>query len=508
MAISSRLDPRTPVIVGAGQVTRRTDEGEGRDPISLAVEALRRAGADSGTDDALLRRAESVRHVATIGWQYRDEAALVADAVGASPRESVRTAALGGDAPQRLVGDTARAIADGEVDVALVAGAEALATASSLQRSGGRPSWPVQDSGEPTRVVGFDRHPITDAEFAVGLVAPVNVYALLETAVRARGGTDRDEHLQRIAALWSGFSRVAAGNPHAWLPRERTAQEIATATADNRRVSEPYTKLLTANIQVDQAAALILCSAEAAAGAGVPKDRWVFPVASAFARDEWFVSERFDLTRSPAISAACTAVLQHAGVSIDEVAYLDLYSCFPSAVQIAATELGVALDDPDRPLTVTGGLTFAGGPGNNYSTHAVATLVARLREDPSAVGVASALGWYVSKHAYGLYSATAPGRPFREIDAGDRVRPTASRRACSDHTGPATVEAYTVPYSRDGLPEAVILSALAPDGTRALARSAEPEVLDVILGGDPCGRRVVLAGAGRVQLGDAVRPAG
>jgi acetyl-CoA C-acetyltransferase len=499
MQRTSCLDPRTPVIVGAGQAVQRTGTSEPLEPVELAVEALRRAGADSGGGDRLLRRADSVRHVATLGWPYRDEAAVVAAALGASARETVRTNAVGGDAPGRLVADSARAIAAGEADVVLLAGAEALATVTAHQRAGTEPPWRRQESGAPTRVLGEDRHPCNEAETAVGMLAPVNVYALIETALRARAGADRESHLRRIAALWSRFSRVAAGNPHAWLPRAFSAEQIAGDDDGNRRVSEPYTKLLTANIQVDLAAALVMCSVQAARDAGIAAERWVFPVAAAFAQDEWFFSQRAQLAASPAIRAAGRAALEHADVTIDDVAHIDLYSCFPSAVEIAAAELGLSIDDPRRPLTVTGGLTFAGGPGNNYAMHGVAALVERLREDPRAIGLASALGWYVTKHAYGLYSASPPSRPFREIDANARVDPAPARQATAAYRGPATLEAYTVAYGRDGTPEAAVVSALAPDGARALVRTGGSDDIAALLDGDPLGGTVIL-GDGRVEL--------
>src|SRR5581483_1579723 len=160
-------------------------------------------------------------------------------------------------------------------------------------------------------------------------------------------------------------------------------EELLAATPGNRPVSLPYRKLLTANLQVDQATAVIMCSAGAAQANGVPRDRWVFAHASAYASDEWFMTERAQLAASPAINAAGHAALEHAGRAVDDVAYIDLYSCFPSAVQIAAAELGVTSTE-DRPLTVTGGLTFAGGPGNNYAGHSVATAIRKLRDDPDA----------------------------------------------------------------------------------------------------------------------------
>jgi acetyl-CoA C-acetyltransferase len=215
------------------------------------------------------------------------------------------------------------------------------------------------------------------------------------------------------------------------------------------------------------------------------------------------MSERAELAASPAIRAVGAAALEHAGLSIDDVAHVDLYSCFPSAVQIAAGELGLALDDPSRQLTVTGGLTFAGGPGNNYAGHAIATLVERLRSDGEGFGLATATGWYVTKHAIGVYSARPPRRLFVDIDAGEQVDRPEPRRVSSEYSGAATVEAYTVPFGRDGTPEAAIISGIAPDGMRVLARSADHDVIDAVLHTDPLGRRVTVGDPGRLVFEDA-----
>jgi acetyl-CoA C-acetyltransferase len=482
------IDPRTPVIVGAGVVTRDGADG----PIALAVEALRLALDDSGAREALLRRADSCRHVATLCWPYTDEAALIAAELGASPRETVRTVPIGGDGPQRLVSDTARAIAHGEIEVALVSGAEAMAALREQQQNGTRPTWPSQASDvAPTRVVGADRAPSNEAEAAVGLLAPVYNYALLETAVQGRAGAERDAHHRKIAELWSRFSSVAAGNPHARIRQRYDPDSLREATPDNRPVSYPYTKLLVANIGVDQATGLVICSAEAAAAAGVPRDRWVFPLAGAHATDEWFMTERAELASSPAINAAGRAALAHAAVAIDDIAYIDLYACFPSAVQIAASEFGVQSSD-GRPLTLTGGLTFAGGPGNNYASHGIAAAIAKLREDPDAFALTTALGWYATKHACGIYAGRPGARPFRAIDANELVELPPARAATATYEGPATLEAYTVPYDRAGEPEAAIVSALTPNGERALQRSADPELIGWLLEDDPLGEQITL----------------
>src|SRR5438067_2258260 len=285
------LDPRTPVIVGVGQTLRRPDDpATAGEPVAMMVEALEQAAADAGAARPLLQAADSVRVPAVLSWRYSDPGRLVADRVGASPRQTVVTT-TGGNSPQMLVNDTAAAIQRGDVGIALVAGAEA------------------------------------------------------------------------------------------------------------------------------------------ARASGVPQDRWVFPWSGADAHDHWFVSERADLHSSPAIRLAGQAALELAGAGIDDIAHVDLYSCFPSAVQIGAAELGLGLDEPDRPLTVTGGLSFAGGPGNNYAMHSIAAMVDVLRADPGAKGLVTALGWYITKHSVGVYSTEPPpkgfghARPQDEVDALPRRAP-------------------------------------------------------------------------------------
>lgn len=493
-ASSRLLDPTTPVVVGVGQVVQREPDADA-DPVALGARALRAAADDAGVGEALLRAADAVYAVPSASWTYRDQAALLAEAVGASPSERVQSTPYGGDGSQLLVNEAAAAVAAGRSRIVLVAGAEAGSTLAALQRDGHGPDWPVQDDdAAPDRVVGVDRVANHEAETAVGLGAPVFMYALMESAVRHRLGRDPRAHRAAIAELWSRFSRIAAANPFAWSPAAIDADVLATPTPRNRAVSEPYTKLMCANLQVDLASGIVVTSVAAATAAGIAQDRWVFVLAGASASDEWFVSQRADLSRSPAIRAAGRAALDHAGLTIDDVRHVDLYSCFPAAVQIAADALDLPLDDPDRPLSVTGGLTFAGGPGNGYGSHAIATMVPILRADPTSTGLSTSLGWYATKHAVGLYSATPPEQAFAHLRP--MVERPPARRVLRRYEGEVVVEATTVTYDRAGAPEAAILSAVTPDGDRVLVRSDDADVIAFVLDGDPIGRSVRLGSDG------------
>nr|WP_221333582.1 crotonase/enoyl-CoA hydratase family protein [Nocardia transvalensis] len=492
------LDPNTPVLVGVGQVVQRTPDPAYGDPAGLAVDALRRAAADTGAGESLLRDAGAVFAVACASWQYRDLGAVVAERVGAAGVDTVQSSTFGGDGGQLVINEAAAAVAAGDYEIVLVTGAEAGATQAAAQRAGAELSWPVQGSGvAPTRTVGIDKAANNDAETTAGLIAPINMYALLESANRHRLGRTPAAHAKAVAELWSRLSAVAAGNEYAWQPQEFGADEIATASADNRMVSTPYTKLECANLTVDMASGIIVCSAAAAQAAGIPQDKWVFIHAGASGHDEWFTSERAELAASPAIRALGAAALDHAGIGIDAVTHADLYACFPVAVQIAARELGLPLDDPARTPSVTGGLTFGGGPGNNYGGHAVASLVTRLRAEPESYGLSTSLGWYVTKHALGVYSARPPRTAYRHLRPIIDSPP--ARPARSGHEGPAVIEAYTVPFTRDGQREPAVVSLIAPDGGRVLLRTDQADLVEELLDGDLLGLPVTVTG-GRIHL--------
>jgi acetyl-CoA C-acetyltransferase len=288
-----------------------------------------------------------------------------------------------------------------------------------------------------------------------------------------------------LGELWAGFSAVAAANPHAWIRDRFTAEEIRTPGPTNRMIGHPYPKLMNSNNSVEQGAAVVLCSVERARAAGVPTDRWVFPWAGADASDTWFVGNRTSMHRSPAIRIAGGAALELAGVGVDDLAHVDLYSCFPSAVEVAANELGL---DTSRPLTVTGGLSFAGGPWNNYVTHSIATMVEVLREDAGAVGLVTANGGYLTKHAFGVYSTSPPPHVlFVHRDCQAEVDAVGSVELAPDWDGPVTIEAATVMHDRDGNPEKAFLATRAPDERRTWGVSTETDVMSLITDAEPVG---------------------
>ena len=342
-------------------------------------------------------------------------------------------------------------------------------------------------------------------EDRIGLDRPSFVYPIFEQALRISAGEAVEEHQQRVAQLWAGFSAVAADNPHAWVRERMTAEQIGRPGPDNRMISWPYPKLMNSNNMVDQAAALVLCSAEKAEYLQIPKDAWVFPHAGTDAHDTYLVGERDELDRSPAIRIAGRRVLELAGVGLDDLHHVDLYSCFPSAVQVAARELGLQAGDPNRPLTVTGGLTFAGGPWNNYVMHSIATMTELLRQNPGSTGLISANGGYLTKHSFGVYSTTPPAAGFRWEDVQGEVDREPTRRTEAEWEGTGSVEAWTVPYDREGAPERAFLAVRTPDGARTWAVIDDADSAAASVVEDIAGAPVRVHADGRASLVSAGR---
>lgn len=454
-------DERLPVVVAAGQCLERTATVTAMDLAERAtVFAL----------DLVPRLRSAVDTVSVVNMLSPAPAApgaALAQRVGLEPaRTEVST--IGGNSPQLLVSRAAAAVAAGQARAVLVAGAEAQRSQRSGSAGGG------DDKGGNDEVVGDGRSGVSPNEMAAGLVAPVHVYALFDSVLAARAGRTFDAHRQFLGTVMAPFTEVAAGHPTAWFPQARTPAELAEVSDDNRLVAEPYPKRMCAVLHVDQGAAVVVTSLAEARRAGVA-ERAVFCLASAQVSEVWFPSERPDPGTSPAMAAAARAVLGAAGVGVDELDAFDLYSCFPCVVQMAAEALGVDTTDK-RGLTVTGGLPYFGGPGNNYTLHGIATMTDRIRLH-GGMGLVSGLGWYATKHAYGIYGDQPPAAGFRlaDTEAAQRSIDAAAVPVAPGGEGSATVVAATVVTGRDGTPTAAPLIARLPDGRHLVAAAADGE---------------------------------
>jgi acetyl-CoA C-acetyltransferase len=491
------VDPRTPVLIGYGQVNHRDEIDPATrsvEPVDLMVAAARRAA-----DSRVLEAVGSIRVVNLLSAHYRDAGLLLGERVGAANFTTLYSP-VGGNVPQSLVNQACLDIQHGRAGVVLLAGAETWRTRRGLKAKGSKLVWTVQDDSVPmARVSGDDVPMAGDAEIRIKLDRPAYVYPLFEQALRIANGESIENHLRRVGELWARFNAVAVDNPHAWIRKPVTAEEIWRPGPQNRMISWPYTKLMNSNNMVDQGAALILTSVEQATRLRVPAERWIYPHAGTDAHDTPAIAERDELHRSTAIRIAGARALELAGLGIDDVDYVDLYSCFPSAVQVAAAELGLDVDDPARPLTVTGGLTFAGGPWSNYVMHSIATMAELLVANPGRRALITANGGYLTKHSFGVYG-TEPHAEFRWEDTQSAVDREPIRKALVEWEGVGAVESWTTPFNRNGQPEKAFVAVRTPDGSRALAVIDDPVSAEATVREDIGGAKVAVTADGSATL--------
>jgi acetyl-CoA C-acetyltransferase len=458
-----------PLLVGAGQaIDRPVDPREGLEPLALMELASRRALVDASAR-ALAGAIDTVAVVTNVFHDYGDPATLLGERLGCAPGRRLTTT-WGGNTPQSLVNHLCDEIAAGRVDVALVAGAEAVATLRALGKAGVTPAWTAPRETDARRW-GEMRTGTSELEARHGAREAFVSFALVENAFRAARRLSLEDAAREIGAFAARATEVAANNPYAWFPEARSAAALTDVTPANRMVAFPYPKYVNAILEVNQGAALVLASDTAARRLGVPADRWVYPWAGADVTEQWYLSERLALHEIPGTRRAAAALLETLDVAIGGIAHLDLYSCFPIAPRLSAATLGL---DPatSRTLTVTGGLPWFGGPGNNYGTHAVAAMMERLRRDPGTLGLVHGLGWNCTKHALAVLGGAPPPHGWRRADtrpiqAWVDVQPTA--RLVDEADGPARIETYTVVHGRDGAPERGVAIVRLDDDARTVA---------------------------------------
>jgi len=475
-------DRHTPVMIGCGQVTQRErDPLKALSPMDLMAQVAREAAQDAGPGQRLIEALDSLvvirsfsdtshRFASPFGT-YSNPPKSLANRIGASGLRRHIYTHPGGNMPQYCVNRLSEQVARGEVAAAMVVGGEALATQKAAERAKVRLDW-NEDPGGSMSLWGVDRRGWSDCEDRHGARAAIYMYPMLENALRVNAGRTFEQHQAVIGQLMARFAAVAAANPLADRRDGFDAARLTTVAADNPYISYPYTRLMNSNAFIDQAAAVIVTSVAVARELGVPEDRWVFLHGCADGHDIWHMSERRDYHSCPAMKKVFEEAFRMAGIGFDEVDKIDLYSCFSSAVEIACKEMGISPDDP-RGLTVTGGLPFFGGPGNNYVTHSIAEMMKQVRSAPGSYGLVTANGNYVTKHSIGIYSTRRPTTAFAPRDP-DQVQAELDAQPRTPFVefaeGEGTVETYTVMHDRDG-PMGALLFARRPDGTRFMANT-------------------------------------
>src|SRR5262245_8505465 len=470
MSMDDAVDPRTPVIVGVGIASQHLDEpGAGVEALELMITATQAAADDSGAGAALLR---AVERIAVPGgtWHYRDPGRLIGARIGAP---QARTVLIPPGTPQQtLLDDALRSVRDGELDVALVVGGEAARRAVTAQRAGVEITDTVQDeSVEPDELRPPSRESSTRLEIEGGFQSAQAPFAIIDGALRGAEGRSLEQHRDEIARLWAGFNHVAQGFPHAAFPMPRTAEWIREPSPKNRPMAFPYNKWHCAQMNVDQAAAILICSIDAAARLGAARDRIVFPHVALESSYSVPVSQRADIHRWIGMEVLGRAAEEQLGYPLREGDHPEVYSCFPAAVRVQQRALGLPVDGVP---TITGGESFAGGPWNNFVLQTTAAMVDRVRAEPGTTGMVTTVSGLLNKPGLAVYS-TSPGELLLGDLAEENEGEAAMKEVGGGYEGPATVVTDTV-HCDGGQPVRCPAVHDRPDGRRCVASCADATV--------------------------------
>jgi acetyl-CoA C-acetyltransferase len=478
---------KIPVLVGIAQLVRREKTVAQLDPLQMMAEASQAAVRDATLCD--LAKVDTLYMVNCLSKNLSEPVRDLSNLLGIRPVETGYTG-IGATAPQWFVNRAAERIFSGKSEMVLICGAEAFYTHEKIQSMAQTlDDYSVDDpSSRHSRFVGDVRRPLTNLEMHYGLVLPVAMYAIFENALRAHWKKSMSDHFEELSSFCANMSEIAARNPFSWSQKARSAGGVAAVEGENRMIVYPYTKWMCSNMIVNQAAAVVMTNLAKAETMGIPKGKMVFLRGCGDAEDVFLVSERPQLWASPSVADAVNLAIGQVPVSLDEVEYLDLYSCFPSAPRIVREMLQISPEDP-RSLTVTGGMACFGGAGNNYSLHAICQMVEILRQNPEAFGLVQALSWFISKHSVGIYSSNPGKTLWTPHDSQKKTTPYPRVNVVKEAAGKGMVESYIVVYGREGQPNAATVLGRDENGSRFLAR-VRPEggVIEQMTREEPIGR--------------------
>ncbi len=487
--MAEQLAARTPVIIAIGEVIDRPeDPAKALEPVALMAKAMQHAEKDT---PGVLAALDSIDLVGQITWRYRNPVMLLCNQLSIKPNRA-ENASMGGETPIRLIHEAALRISRGESTVSAIVGGEAVNAMGKARKAQVKLGWTPLAPKEETVEVDFASLPIRKASKRLGMAAPVHIYPLYENAFQAMRGQNPAEGRAEAAALWADYARIAAGNEYAWLRSAPKADEIGTPSQSNRLVAFPYPKLMVANPSVNQSAAVVVASLEWARANGVSEENLIYIWDGAAAQEPGDYLDRDGYDHSTAQRAVLERAIEIVGGDASAIDLAEMYSCFPIVPKMALETLKLR---PDVKPTVTGGLTFFGGPMNNYMSHGVCAMVRQMRAGKGSFGLLYGQGGVVSKHHAILVSTQVPSKMLN-ADYSVQAQAEALRgpvpEFADSYEGMGRIETYTIIYTPKGEVLHGVVLAITADGRRTIAKVRRDHANSIALlsslGANPIGK--------------------
>jgi len=440
----------TPVVIGISSIQQKGSYDDLDEALILMEKATQKAISDS-TNPNIVNYIDQIQ-IPKGFWKYRDPGKWIAKRNGMKSAKTTVTKI--GVLQQNLINTACKDIVDGKINASLIIGGEARYKKIQALKEN-KVFVETELNTNPDYYVKADHDLQTqDERDELGLMA-VGYYAILETAYRAQKKLSIQEHKEKISELYEIFSKIAKENPDGWLDKSLVASEIIKVSKSNPLQALPYNKFHCTTWNVNQASAMIICSENLANNLDIPLSKRVYPVASSESNHMIAPIQRPHLSKSYGLDLAVKFIKDVCRNNNIEPNLYELYSCFPIAVQMFSDSLGL---NENQSKTVTGGMSFAGGPLNNYMIHSTVKMLSKIRSDHSNIGLVTGVSGMMTKQALALWSK----KPLIDFISKDVTKEAKLEEApvqmSEELEGMAMIIGYTIFKDNNGELKAVIYS--------------------------------------------------
>ncbi len=350
------------VVIGVSAIQQKGDFENLDEALLIMDQAVKEALSDSG-NKSIKDHIDEIR-IPKGFWRYRDPGKWIAKNNDFKNIPTTYVTKIG-VLQQNLINEACQKIENGEINASIILGGEARykQLRSVIEK---KEYFETKLDENPDFYIKAKEDLYGDEELQELGAMAVGYYAAIETAIRKNDDENIEEHQNNIASMYEEFSKVASNNEDAWLDHPYSKKEILETSKKNKMLAYPYNKLHCTSWNVNQSAALVICSEELADKLEIDNKKRVYPISSSENNHMIAIQQRPKLYESLGMIYAAKSIngmMEQLDIRLD--AY-DLYSCFPAAVKMFSKSLELG---SEIPKTITGSMPYAGGPLNSFVIH-------------------------------------------------------------------------------------------------------------------------------------------
>ncbi len=390
------------VVIGVSAIQQKGNFENLDEALLLMDHALKAALSDSG--NRLVKDYIDEIRIPKGYWRYRDPGKWIAKNNNFKSIPITYVTKIG-VLQQNLINEACLKIENGEINASIILGGEARH--KQIRSIIDKKEYSETKLDEnPDFYIKAKEDLYGDEELAELGAMAVGYYAAMETAIRKNDGETIDDHQNNIASMYEEFSKIASNNKDGWIDNPYSKEEILDNNKKNKMLAYPYNKLHCSSWNVNQSAALIICSEEIANKLEIDQNKRVYPITSSENNHMIAIQQRPKLFDSLGMKYAANSickVIERLNITLD--AY-DLYSCFPAAIKMFSKSLGL---DNEISKTITGSMAYAGGPLNSFVLHSTVKMIQKIRTSELSYGLVTGVSGMMTKQSFCVW-----GKEYQE----------------------------------------------------------------------------------------------